>query len=165
RPPLLFVVFALWLDRGAPRPRLTVLFVSLSVFALLVLTPWNHLVNVNALPDTFGVVILYHLGTEHAATVVAAVSLALLVGIVVLRGRSIAALPVIMIALLLGSSAIASEDIADRVSYDQHNLVGMPPDWVTRAIGAPTAYLYDGEAYWNGVWQVRFWNENVTDVV
>src|SRR5207245_2480353 len=132
------IVFALWLDRGAPRPRATVFFVALSVFALLVLTPWNHLVNVNALPDTFGVVILYHLGTGHAATAVAAVSLAVLAAIVLLRGRSIAALPIVMLALLIGSSAIASDDIADRVSYDQHNLVGRPPDWITRATQAPT---------------------------
>ncbi len=164
-PPVLFTVFALWLDRGAPRPRPAVFFVVLSVLALLVLSPWNHLVNVNALPDTFGVVILYHLGSDHAATAVAAVSLALLAGVAFLRGRLLAALPIAMFVLLISASAIASNDVAKRVAYDQRNLVGIPPDWITRVTHAPTAYLYDGESYWNGVWQVRFWNRNVTDVV
>jgi hypothetical protein len=164
-PPLLFTVFALWLDRGAPRPRPTVFFVALLTLALLLLTPWNHLTNINALPDTFGVVILYHLGASHASWAVAAVSVAILATVVGLRRRYIAVVPVLMFALLIGSTAVASNDIAKRVSYDQHNLVGVPPNWITRAVQAPVAYLYDDEAYWNGVWQVRFWNRNVTDVV
>jgi len=164
-PPLLFTAFALWLDRGAPRPRGTVLVVAAATLALIVLTPWNHLVNVSALPDTFGVVALYHLGPRHAAAVVAALTLAILGALVTLRGRLIAVIPVVMIVLLAGSSAIASNDIAKRVQYDQKNLVGIPPNWISRAVHAPVAYFYDGESYWNGVWQVRFWNSNVTDVV
>ena len=164
-PPLLFTMFALWLDRGAPRPRRTVLVVTASTLALIVLTPWNHLVNVSALPDTFGVVALYHLGPSHAATAVATLTLALLAAFVTLRGRSLALLPAVMLVLLAGSTVIASNDIAKRVQYDQKNLVGIPPNWISRATSAPVAYFYDGESYWNGVWQVRFWNSNVTDVV
>jgi hypothetical protein len=164
-PPLLFTVFALWLDRGAPRPRPAVYFVALLTLALLLLTPWNHLTNINALPDTFGVVILYHLGASRASWAVAVVSVVILVTIVALRHRFIAVVPVLMFALLIASTAVASNDIAKRVRSDQHNLVGVPPDWITRAAHAPVAYLYDDESYWNGVWQVRFWNRNVTDVV
>ena len=50
-------------------------------------------------------------------------------------------------------------------STTRQNLVGIPPDWISRAAPAPVAYFYDGETYWNGVWQVRFWNSNITDVV
>jgi hypothetical protein len=164
-PPLLFSVFALWLDRGAPRPRGTVLAVAASTLALIVLTPWNHLVNVNVLPDSFGVVALYHLGPNHAAAAVAVLTLAVLGALVTLRGRFIAVLPVVVLVLLAGSSAVASNDIAKRVHYDQKNLVGIPPNWIARATHAPVAYFYDGEPYWNGVWQVQFWNSNVTDVV
>jgi Dolichyl-phosphate-mannose-protein mannosyltransferase len=164
-PPLLFTVFALWLDRGAPRPRAALFFVVLSTLALLLLSPWNDLVNVGALPDTFDIEILYHLGSDHAAAVVAAVSLAILTAVVLLRGRLLPVLPLTMLVLLIGSSAVASNDLARRVNYDQRNLVGVPPDWIARVTHAPTAYLYDDEAYWNGVWQARFWNRNISDVV
>ena len=135
------------------------------MLALLLLSPWNHLVNINALPDTFGIVILFNIGSHHASAAVAVVAIGLLFAIVGLRGRLIALLPLIMLGLLVGSSVSASNHIRDRVSYDQRNLVGVPPDWISRITHAPTAYFYDGESYWNGVWQVRFWNRNITDVV
>ena len=164
-PPLLFTVFALWLDRGAPRPRPGVFFVALSLLAVLLLTPWNHLVSLNALPDTFGVVILFHYGSSNAAWIVAALSFLLLGALAVLPRYLIAVLPLVMIALLITSTVVTSHDVAARVNYDQRNLVGIPPDWISRTAKAPTAYLYDDELYWNGVWQIRFWNRNVTDVV
>ena len=164
-PPLLFTVFALWLDRGAPRPRPGVFFVVLSLLAVLLLTPWNHLVSLNALPDTFGVVILFHYGSSNSAWIVAAVSFLLLGALAVLPRYLIAVLPLVMLALLVTSTAVTSHDVAARVNYDQRNLVGVPPDWISRTAKASTAYLYDGELYWNGVWQVRFWNRNVNDVV
>ncbi len=165
-PPLLFTVFALWLDRGLPRPRPAVFFVALSVLALLLLTPWNHLVSVEAMPDTFGLVILDRLGDDRAAWAIAALAFTILVAIVVLRRPVLARLlPAAMIVVLVGASVVALNDLVSRVSYDQRNLVGIPPDWIARATHAPTAYLYDGGSYWNGVWQVRFWNRNITDVV
>jgi len=164
-PPLLFLVFALWLDRGAPRPRVVATPLVLGIFVLLALTPWHRLVAVNALPDTFGVAILYSLGAEHAATAVAVTALVMLLLIAAAPSRALVALPALVLALLVASSAVAARDIARRVNYDQKNLVGTPPDWVAHAIDAPAAYLYDGETYWNGVWQVDFWNENVRNVV
>ncbi|HST16618.1 MAG TPA: glycosyltransferase family 39 protein [Gaiellaceae bacterium] len=164
-PPILFLVFALWLDRGAPRPRAVATPLVLAIFVLLALTPWHRLVAANALPDTFGVAVLYSLGAEHAATAVAVTALVVLLLIAAAPGRALPALPALVLALLVASSAVAARDIARRVNYDQKNLVGTPPDWVTHATTAPVAYLYDGEAYWNGVWQVEFWNSNVRNVV
>jgi hypothetical protein len=164
-PPLLFTVLALWLDRGAPRPRPAVYFIGLLTLAVLLLTPWNHLTNINALPDTFGIVILYHLGARPAAWAVAATSLAILSATVFLRRRYLMAVPMLIFVVLIASTAVASNDITKRVAYDQLNLVGVPPNWIDRATDGRVAYLYDHEAYWNGVWQVRFWNRNVTDVL
>jgi hypothetical protein len=164
-PAVLFTVFALWLDRGAPRPRAVVLPVALLGFALLVLTPWNRLVDVNALPDTFGVVILYHLGALHAASVVAVFAAVALALFVLLPRRAVPLLAGLVLVALAVSSVAASNDIRTRVAFDQRTLVGVPPNWVERATGAPVAYLYDGESYWNGVWQVLFWNRNVDGVV
>ena len=164
-PPVLFTVFAVWLDRGAPRPREVVAPVALLLLALVTLTPWNRLVNITALPDTFGVAALYDIGTAHASTTVAVFCVATLVLLVVVPRRVILVLPVLALAGLSASTVIAAGDIRDRVQFDQRNLVGIPPNWVDRASPGPTAYLYDGESYWNGVWQVRFWNRKVTDYV
>jgi hypothetical protein len=164
-PPLLFMIFALWLDRGAPRPRLVATPVALAVFSLLALTPWTRVVDLTALPDSFDVVVLYRLGASHASAVVAGIAALTLLLFVALPRRVVLLLPALVLALLIVSSVVASNDITRRVAYDQRNLVGTPPDWIDRATRAPTAYLYGGEPYWNGVWQVRFWNETVEDVI
>jgi hypothetical protein len=164
-PPLLFTVFGLWLDRGAHRLRATAFVAAPLVLALLLLTPWKSLVTVEALPDTFGLAILYRLGSSHASLVVALFAVASIGAFLAVPRRFVWLLPGFVLAALIVSSAVATDDIATRVKDDQRNLVGIPPNWVERAAPAPTAYLYDGEAYWNGVWQLRFWNRNVDDVV
>ena len=61
-PPLLFCVFALWLARGAPRPRVvTAAARCLRGLACSRWRPWNDLSAVDALPDTFGLALLYSL--------------------------------------------------------------------------------------------------------
>jgi hypothetical protein len=137
----------------------------LLLLALVTLTPWNRLVNIDALPDTFGMAVIYHLGAAHASTTVAVLGIAVLMLLVGLPRRAVVLLPILMLSGLAVSSVIASNDLRDRVQFDQRNLVGIPPNWIDRSTAGPTAYLYDGEAYWNGVWQVRFWNRRVRNVV
>jgi hypothetical protein len=163
-PPLLFAVFALWLDRGAPRPRGVALPAAAALLGVLLLTPWHHLVSINALPDTFGIVVLYHFRSAEALIVAVVATVALAAALLVPR-RWILLFPTAMVALLVTSSVIASDDIADRVAFDQHELVGIPPNWIDLATHAPAAYLYDAEPYWNGVWQAHFWNRQLADVL
>jgi hypothetical protein len=164
-PPLLFVVFAAWLDRGAPRSLDALALVGGAALALLAFTPWHHLVAIDALPDTFGIVLLYHFGASHSSLIVAAFALLVLLALFLLPRRLLLLVPALMIAALVVSTTYASNDMANRVNYDQVNLVGVPHNWIERATHAPTAYLYDGEAYWNGVWQASFWNPNLRDVI
>jgi hypothetical protein len=130
----------------------------------MLLTPWDRLATIEAVPDTFEIAMLGHFGT-HPATVVGVIAIALLAASVALPRRFLLLFPALVLTVLVLASAVAAHDIAPRVAYDQRNLVGIPPDWIKRATKAPAAYFYDGESYWNGVWQVRFWNPNVTDVV
>jgi hypothetical protein len=164
-PPTMFVVFALWLDRGAPRPRAVAGYAALLVFAALVLAPWQDLVNINALPDTFGISPLFDLGAHHAGFAVAAVAAVALAAFLLVPRRLAVTLAALVFAGLTATTVVAGDDVARRVQFDQRNLVGVPPTWVDDAAGGPVTLLYDGEFYWNGVWQLRFWNRDIDDVV
>jgi hypothetical protein len=165
-PPLLFLVFALWLSRGLPRRRWVVAPVCFAVLALLALTPWNKLVVTTALPDSFDAALIYRLsGSFDAATLVTLASLALLAAFAVVPRQAAFVLPALVLALLVTTSVSASSLIVPRARADQQALVGSPRDWVDRAVRGDVTYLYDGEPEWNSVWQQRFWNERIAHVL
>ena len=155
-PPILSVVFALWLSRDGSR-RLA-LVVAAAVLAALAVTPWRHLIVMEARPDSFGIVIFEH---AHVTLVVVAVAVALLALFVLAPG----ALPVVVLTALVASSAVASQKLASVVRSEQSDLVGTDHRWIDHAAHGPATELYDGERYWNGVWQAAFWNRHLGEVV
>ena len=165
-PPPLFLAFALWLSRGASRPRRVVVTACFAVLALIALAPWNGLIVTGALPDSFDASLAYRLrGSVDVASLVTLVSLGLLLVFAVIPRRVALVLPALLIALLAASSVSASRLIVARAGADQHELLGSPRDWVDRAATSEVTYLYDGEPAWNGVWQQRFWNNRIVHVL
>jgi hypothetical protein len=163
---LLFLVFALWLSRGLPRPRWVVAPVCFAALTPLALAPWNKLVVDAALPDSFGSALVYRLRSSvDAASLITLAGLALLVAFVVLPRRVGLVLPALTLALLVAISVSASNLIVARASADQHELLGSPRNWVDRAAKGDVTYLYDGESLWNSVWQQRFWNNRIAHVL
>jgi hypothetical protein len=59
---------------------------------------------------------------------------------------------------------VASNSIARLDRAEQEQIVGTPRDWVDRAVDGPVGYFYDGETYWNTVYQQRFWNRRIDRV-
>jgi hypothetical protein len=165
-PPLLFLVFALWLARGLPRGRWVVPPVCFVVLGLLALTPWNKLVVSSALPDTFDVALVYRLSAHvDAATLVTLAAVGLLAIFALTPRRAALALPALVVALLVATSVSASTLIVPQARADQRALLGSPRDWVDRAADGNATYLYDGEPEWNSVWQQRFWNDRIAHVL
>jgi hypothetical protein len=165
-PPLLFLTFALWLARGAPRRRWIVAPVCFAALALLALTPWNKLVVTAALPDSLDASLIYRLSAHvDAATLVTLAGLALLACFAIVPRRFAFVLPGLVLALLVATSVSASVLIVPRARADQQELLGSPRDWVDRAARSNVTYLYDGEPEWNSVWQQRFWNQRITHVL
>ena len=164
-PPLYFLTFALWLARGAPRRVVTGVATAFGLACLLMLAPWDHLVDATVLPDTFSVATLYRLHGLGPANVVMAASLILLALCIAARRQFVLLLPLAVAGLLVANSVVATNVIEAQVDADQSNLVGSPPDWIDRAADGPVAYVYDGETYWNSVWQEKLWNDRLDRVL
>ena len=166
-PPLLFLVLALWIARGVPRARLATTLSVLCVLGVLLFAPWNHLVAApDALPDTLDLAIFGRLHTYAPSDVVRVVSVITLTLFVLIPRRLVLGLAAFVLAMLVWTSVVASSVIEARVETAQANLVGSRANWIDHAVAsANVAYLYDGETYWNGVWQERFWNRRLDRVV
>lgn len=163
-PPLIFLTFALWLSRGPARSWVRLL-AALAVLALVVLAPWNTLASPVALPDTPDIAVLlrwHMLKPDNLVLVAALISLGLFAA--GLRRLSLV-LPVLMLAMLVTTSTVAADEIDAQVDAAQTNLVGSPPDWIDRATSSPVTYLYNGETFWNSVWQELFWNTRIHQVL
>jgi hypothetical protein len=89
-----------------------------------------------------------------------------LVVVVFVPRRARHLLPALAFVGLAATSAVAADDITARVRSDQQRLVGPNPSWIDDAAdGRPVAYLYDGEPYWNLVWQAVTWNSAIRRVI
>ena len=161
-PPLLFLLFAAWLARGAPRPRVTGAATAVLLLAIIVFAPWNSLIVEKALPDSFGLALVQWAHWTPADTVAVGAAAFLLI-FVMLPRRLIVVLPALVLFALIASSALASNLIAERTRVDQSVLVGTPRRWVDQHATEPVAYLLNDPG-WNVVWQQRFWNHRINDV-
>jgi hypothetical protein len=88
-----------------------------------------------------------------------------LLALLLVPGRWAFIFPSIVLLALIANSVVASNEIGRLVNASEATVVGSPADWIDRAAAEPVAYLYDGESYWNGVWQERFWNRRIDDVL
>jgi hypothetical protein len=148
----------LWLDRGAPGTRLATALVALGVAALVLAVPWADFTSLEALPDAFSIAGLL----DVDAVLVASLVTAALAAVAVLLPR--AAAPVVLGVLAVASVA-ASVKVAERADEIATPVLGPEPRWVDRAANGGTAYVYDGEAYWNAVWLNTFWNHRIERVL
>jgi Dolichyl-phosphate-mannose-protein mannosyltransferase len=165
-PPILFLVFALWLSRGAPRPRIVASLTIVAILAALVGAPWNTLVSDVAVPDTMGIAIVHHsYWGLSPASIVAVGAAVILVLVRFTPRRSLPILGVVVLATLAVSTALASNLVAPKVRSDQLTLVGHPRTWIDDSVHAPVALVYDGNETGNVVWHQKFWNRRIAQLI
>jgi hypothetical protein len=165
-PPLLFIVFALYLSRERRSRRRTTIAVCFAVLTALALAPWNHLIVLGAIPDSFDTGLVYRLSPSvDAASLVTIAALVLLALVVLLPPRLRLVLPAMVLGLLVATSIATSGLIAPLAHHDEAWLLGTPRNWVDRSVKSDVTYVYDGEAEWNSVWMQRFWNERIAHVL
>jgi len=163
--PLLFLGFALWLDRGGPGPVLVRAVAAAVVAVAIVLLPLGKLVVPDALPHAFSLVPLSHLRNATSAgtmrLVVALVVVAAAVLFALLPTRALGVLPVLLFVALAAGSVAASREVGEQARTQQERLLGPVRRWVDDGADGATAYVYDGQAYWNAVWENLFWNRRI----
>jgi hypothetical protein len=163
--PLLFLGFALWLDRGGPGRTAVRAVAAGAVAVAVVALPLGKLVVPEALPHAFSLIPFSHLrdatssGTTRLVVALAVVALGALFVLVPRRGLLV--LPALVFGALAAGSVSASREVTDQARTQQERLLGPERRWIDRAAGGPTAYVYDGQAYWNAVWENLFWNRDV----
>jgi hypothetical protein len=161
--PLLFLALAVWLGRGAPGtwPARTVTAGAIAVAVLAL--PLGKLLVPDQLPHAFTLVPLFRL--REAASLGAA-QLALALGVaaavaLLLARRAAALVPVAVLAALVAGSVSASREVRDEARAQQLRLLGPDRRWIDDAADGAVAYVYDGQAWWNAVWENAFWNRDV----
>jgi hypothetical protein len=166
--PLVFVGFAVWLDRGLPRPRIATALTSLGSLGLLLYLPWDRFVTAAAQPDAFSVIPLYRLRVSYPGLdtrlVVVVGALELLALLAFLPRRRAWVLPAVLVALFVGASISASDVVSHQARLFREVMVGNDRRWIDKRAAAPVAYVYNGELGWSGgapVWSNVFWNRRI----
>jgi hypothetical protein len=163
--PIVFVGFAAWLARSAPRPQLATAAVVSGVLLLVLYLPVKRVSTSEAFPDSFTLLPLIKLASARPSAdidlLLAAVALAALVLLAVVPRRAIWLLPAVVALALSAESVWASREIADRAAFLQLMSTGSDRRWIDHTADGPTAFVYIGEFNWPGVWESVFWNSRV----
>ena len=170
--PLLFLGFALWLDRGCPRPRVATALVVTGCLALLLALPIGRFATEAAEPDAYSMIPLYQLHVHRPGDnlrLAVLVGAAGLLALLVLWPRDARwLLPLAVAALLAAASVSATSVVADQARLYRLSMVGTERTWVDDSVREPVAYLYAGEAAWSGgapPWVNVFWNHRINRVL
>ena len=178
--PLLFLAFALWLDRGLPRPFLFTVPAAVIPAALLFALPLGSLLNISILSDTFGLIPFLRLSERFVPGGVAEARHFMLAGgiaaaiVFVLwprHGWPQLLFPAAVAAFLVLSSYSVEGALRDysRGLRDSAGTLGSP-SWVDQRLGSngnATFLLGTTSETWPetlDLWQTQFWNRSLHSV-
>jgi hypothetical protein len=165
--PPLFVGFAAWLERGAPRRLVHALPVVVAALAILLAMPYGRLATAAVVPANPSLVPLSHLDAPKTYGVVALFAVAAAVLTLALPTSRVWLLPALLVGVLTATAASAAEEFVDRSQAARVAFTAQAPAWVQRSSGASGAatYLYDGVGDDRLVWSQLFWNERIAHVI
>ena len=164
-PPLL-VCFVVWLSRGMPRPQPATSIIAAAAAIPALLLPVRTLVTPHAAPDAFMTIPLSRLLEKTSADTLELIWVIAVASVVVLTvflpRRAAMLLPALVVAALAFTSVLTVREIERRTTSDRVGFFGPgSPTWVNDAATAPVTYLYDGNPFWNIVWETTYWNNRI----
>ena len=167
--PPAFVAFAVWLQRGVPRPQPVTSLVALAIAASTLLLPLDRVAARSAAVDSLSTIPLEQLRrhvSENVFESVYAVTAALVLLLAVLLPRRAAPVLAGLLALALAAvSLTASFEIRERSSTEREiTFGGAQPGWIDAGGARDATLLLTGDRLWPSVWQELFWNDAITRV-
>jgi hypothetical protein len=166
--PLLFLAFALWLDRGAPGGYLLSAAVALVAAAFVLLLPYDRFVTVLGVQDSMTVAAALHVlegrpGIDPLLLV--GVPAAVAAGLFALTPRRLTPLLVPLLLLVFAAGSVAaSREVRSASAERQALLLGPHRQWIDRTTSQPVAFLFTGGVYFNRAWLNAFWNRSISRV-
>jgi hypothetical protein len=171
--PLLFLGFALWLDRGAPRTYLIAATTALAAAGLLMALPYKRFVTPAAAPDSFTFAATLRVLQTHPSLdplVLIGLPAAVLATLsALLPRRLLAATAPLLIVALIAASVGASQEVRREAAQRRQLLVGSDPSWIDHALAAhrtsaPVAFVYTGNPDFTAAWAAAFWNRDLSRI-
>ena len=162
--PVAFVGLAVWLDRGAPRPRLATALVAAGAVALVAAMPMSRFAIPAALPNGFTLEPLIAHPGAHVDLVATLAAAVLAAGFAVAPRRLVAILPAVLAALFVWISIESSRAIVERDRVVQASSTGPDRRWIDHHADGAVSYLFIGDTNWPAVWQNVFWNRRIARV-
>ena len=168
--PPLFLVLALWLARGMPRPQPVTSAIALAVAAPALFLPVGRFANQEAALDAFTFIPLWRLreATSTGVLQVAytlAVALVVVAAVVLPRGAKLVLLGVVAATLVSASTVSAGE--IERLARDDRTWVfsTAQPRWIDDVADGPVTYVHADTALSAALWKTLYWNERVDRVL
>ena len=167
--PLLFVALLVWIHVGAPRPRAAVAVVAVAVALLPLALPWEDLIGVQALSDTFSLLPwwdVHDAGVPVAGLglVASALAAAVVLVLAVTPARLVRFLPFVVLAYLVAEhdSVRGRVQIASAGSLFQ-GIGAARPDWVDAAVpaGSEVVHVWSGRPDARTVFVNEFFSRSI----
>lgn len=166
--PVLFLGLVLWLDRGAPRPRLVTALVGAAALGLVLALPVNRLVSHAAIPDAFTLIPLWRIQVRFPGVdlqlLLDLLAAAAVLAFALVPRRLAWTLPVAVGLVSAAASLNVGRVVAAEATLVRRGTLGDSPRWVDRAAHGRVVYLYSGEVLWSSVWETLFWNRKLEAV-
>jgi hypothetical protein len=170
--PLFLIAFLLWVQRGAPRPRVVAPVVAIGVALLVAPLPFARFIGVAATADTLSLLpwwnLQEHVITLHQVRLVATLcALGAAAIFLAVPARYALALPL----LLLVYFAVEQRPIEARTTFASRGALfqgirSVPADWIDRQVGrdADVAAIWTGKPDVHVIWENEFFNRSVGPV-
>jgi hypothetical protein len=167
--PPLFVVFAVWLQRGLPRPQPAASIIALAVAAPTLLLPLDRVVSKATAVDSPSMIPLQQLSDHVSASalelVYAGAAALLLALAVVVPSRAAVLLAGLVAVPLAAGTLVASREMRELSQIEREStFASSRVDWIDAAGAREATLLMTGDRLWPSVWQEVFWNTSIVRV-
>ena len=170
--PLFLIALLVWVDRGVPHPGAITGIAALAAGALPGVLPYEHLINLNAVSDTIGLLPIWSLHSalfpiEQVALVVTLSCIAAAAVFVAVPRRYALVLPVlVLVYFAVSEKPIEGKHRAASIGALFAGITNPHRDWIDRAVGsdAQVAAIWSGNTDRYAIWENEIFNRSVGKV-